>query len=317
MELVDTHCHLDAAPLCDDLERVLARAGEAGVTRVIVPGYDTEAGALAGRPGIWVALGLHPWVATEPLELDLAEITKRYRSVRDRVVPMIADVSRYVYEARAGGKSVLFEGAQGTFLDIDHGTYPYVTSSNTIAGAVCTGIGIGPSCIDHVVGIVKAYTTRVGNGPFPAELTGETGETIRKVGGEFGATTGRPRRCGWFDSVMVRRAVELNGMTRMVLTKLDVLNGFDQIKVCTRYVVDGRETDVYPSDPAALARAKPVYETVPGWSEDISAVRKFEDLPENTINYIKKIEKLVDTPIDIVSVGPGRNETIVLRNPFV
>jgi adenylosuccinate synthase len=247
----------------------------------------------------------------QPFDLSLDKVVEDYRAVRRRMLPMLANTSRYLFEAARAGKNVLFEGAQGTFLDIDHGTYPFVTSSNTIAGAVCTGLGIGPSQVHHVVGIVKTYTTRVGNGPFPTELTDATGETIRKVGSEFGATTGRPRRCGWFDSVMLRRAVELNGMTRMALTKLDVLSDFDSIRICTHYRIDGRTTDVFPSDPQEMERAEPVYETMPGWRTDISSVSSPSELPSAARAYIERLRTLCHgVPVLIVSVGPERKQTI-------
>jgi adenylosuccinate synthase len=196
-------------------------------------------------------------------------------------------------------------------LDIDHGTYPFVTSSNTVSGSACAGSGVGPSRIDHCIGIVKTYTTRVGNGPFPTELNDATGEALRGVGNEFGSTTGRPRRCGWVDSVMVRKAVQLNGITRLALTKLDVLNGLDEIKICTNYDIDGKQTEQFPSSQSQFERAVPVYETLPGWKRDISDCRKFEQLPKEAINYINRIRELCyDVPVLIVSIGPERSQTI-------
>ena len=246
--------------------------------------------------------------------IDAEAIVAKLRAMRERLVPMIADTSQYIYDAARAGKRVLFEGAQGTFLDIDHGTYPYVTSSNTVAGAVCTGAGIGPSMVDHVVGIVKAYTTRVGNGPFPTEQTDGTGEALRAAGREFGATTGRPRRCGWFDSVMLRKAVELNGMTRLALTKLDVLNGFATIRICSQYRLDGSVTDRYPSDPGLLERAQPVYEEMPGWQCDISGTRRLEDLPRQARAYVARLRKLChNVPLLMVSVGPDRAQTVAVK----
>jgi adenylosuccinate synthase len=243
--------------------------------------------------------------------VDVDQVVETYRTVRQRLLPMLADTSRYIYDATTSGKRVLFEGAQGTFLDIDHGTYPYVTSSNTISGAVCTGIGVGPSMVNHVVGIVKAYTTRVGNGPFPTELNDSTGEKLRSVGGEFGATTGRPRRCGWFDSVLLRKAVELNGMTRLALTKLDVLNEFDEIKVCTHYRIDGQLTDRYPSDLGQLQRAEPVYETHPGWKSSIEGAPSLDALPAKARSYVKRLQELCHgVSLLMVSVGPERSQTI-------
>jgi adenylosuccinate synthase len=250
-------------------------------------------------------------VYMQPFTLDCDEILQRYRELRERLIPFIADTSRLINTAAQDNKNVLFEGAQGTFLDIDHGTYPFVTSSNTVAGCVCTGAGIGPSYIDHVIGIVKTYTTRVGNGPFPTELTGELGEEIRTQGGEFGATTGRPRRCGWFDSVMIRKAVEINGLTRLALTKLDVLNTLPEINICTEYSIDGKTTPDFPSSPLELEKAKPVYETVEGWKEDISGVETFSRFPSAAQNYIRRIQELCgNIPILLVSVGADREQTI-------
>jgi adenylosuccinate synthase len=206
---------------------------------------------------------------------------------------------------------VLFEGAQGTFLDVDHGTYPFVTSSNCVAGAVCTGSGVGPTRIDRVLGITKAYTTRVGGGPFPTELDDAQGESLRKAGSEFGATTGRPRRCGWLDAVMLREAVTVNGLTDLAINKLDILSGMDEVQVATAYRIEGKLTKDFPMTLEELECAEPVYESLPGWSEDISQVREFRDLPENARRYVDQIERLVDTPAALISVGPSRDATIV------
>ncbi len=246
-------------------------------------------------------------------QFDLNEnlILEQYRLIRERMLPFINDTAYYIFEAASKGKSVLFEGAQGTFLDIDHGTYPFVTSSNTLAGYACPGCGVGPSMINHVIGIVKTYTTRVGNGPFPTELNDSLGEKLRKEGGEFGATTGRPRRCGWFDSVMVRKAVQLNGLTRFAFTKLDVLNNLDEIQICTHYEIDGKKVEQFPSDCQSLEKATPVYETVKGWKCDISGCKTFKELPTEAINYINRLRQLCyNIPILIVSIGPDRNQTI-------
>jgi adenylosuccinate synthase len=242
---------------------------------------------------------------------SVEEIIASYQSMRQRIIPCLCDTAHYIFECYKQGKNLLFEGAQGTMLDIDHGTYPFVTSSNTIAGSVCHGSGIGPSVVDHVIGIVKAYTTRVGNGPFPTELDNELGETLRTKGGEFGATTGRPRRCGWFDSVVLRKAIQVNGFTRMALTKLDVLNSFKEINLCTHYELRGKPIDYFPSHPSDQEKAVPVYETHPGWNTDISACKNFSRLPENAIRYVKRIQELCSgVPILIISVGPERNQTI-------
>ncbi len=246
-----------------------------------------------------------------PFDLDEEKIIDQYRLIRERMLPFINDTACYIYEAASKGKSILYEGAQGTFLDIDHGTYPFVTSSNTLAGYACPGCGVGPSMIDHVIGIVKVYTTRVGNGPFPTELNDSIGESLRKEGGEFGATTGRPRRCGWFDSVMVRKAVQLNGLTRFAITKLDVLNKMKEIQICTHYEIDGKKVKQFPSDTSTLEKVKPIYETVKGWECDISECKTIKDLPSEAIKYINKIQELCyNIPILIVSIGPDRNQTI-------
>jgi adenylosuccinate synthase len=249
--------------------------------------------------------------------VDSESIIHQYNDYAKKLAPYVTNISIIIDDAIKEGKKVLFEGAQGTHLDIDHGTYPYVTSSNTIAGNACSGAGIGPKKITGVIGIVKAYTTRVGEGPFPAELFNETGDAIQKKGVEFGATTGRRRRCGWLDTVILRNAVRLNGLTGIAVTKLDVLDGLETVNICTSYEYNGKPVNDFPASLKTLAACKPVYETLPGWSEDISSIKKFEDLPQNTINYLKRVEELIENPIYIVSVGPGRDETIMLKNPFV
>jgi adenylosuccinate synthase len=218
--------------------------------------------------------------------------------------------------ALKAGQSVLFEGAQGTFLDIDHGTYPFVTSSNCVAGAVCTGSGVGPTKIDRVLGITKAYTTRVGSGPFPTEDEGEGGEALRKAGAEFGATTGRPRRCGWFDAVVLREAVTVNGITDLAINKLDVLSGFAELPIATGYRIDDKLTEYFPMTLDEVIRAEPVYEAMPGWNEDLREVRRLEDLPDNARRYIDRIQSLVDVEAAFISVGPGRDEIIEVSDPF-
>ena len=248
--------------------------------------------------------------------VDSESIINQYNGYAKKLAPYVTNISIIIDDALKEGKQVLFEGAQGAHLDIDHGTYPYVTSSNTIAGNACSGAGVGPKKITGVIGIVKAYTTRVGEGPFPAELFDETGDAIQKKGVEFGATTGRKRRCGWLDTVILRNAVRLNGLTGIAITKLDVLDGLETVNICTSYEYNGKPVNNFPASLKTLAACKPVYETLPGWSEDISSIKKFEDLPQNTINYLKRVEELIETPINIVSVGPGRDETIMLNNPF-
>jgi len=233
-----------------------------------------------------------------------------------RLEPYIDHTGRILDRSLRAGKNVLFEGAQGTFLDIDHGTYPFVTSSNCVAGAVCTGSGVGPTKIDRVVGITKAYTTRVGAGPFPTELEDETGEELRRAGAEFGATTGRPRRCGWLDAVLLREAVTVNGLTDLAINKLDILSGFDELKICTAYDIDGKITEDFPMTLEETVRAKPVYETLPGWQEDLRGMTSFDEFPENARRYIERIEALAEVPAALLSVGPGREETIIVRELF-
>jgi len=224
--------------------------------------------------------------------------------------PYIIDTSVYLDDAIDQGKGILFEGSQGTLLDIDHGSYPYVTSSNTTAGGACTGAGIGPTRIDEVVGVVKAYTTRVGNGPFPTELTGEMGERIRDIGHEYGATTGRPRRCGWLDTVIVRMAKRINGLSSIAVTRLDILDQLEEIKICTHYLRNGERVDHFPADLNVLAECVPVYETLPGWQTDSTKCRTYDSLPDKAKTYLSRIGELSGVKISIVSVGPDREETI-------
>ncbi len=248
--------------------------------------------------------------------LDPERVISDCRRYTDRLAPHVTNVSITIGEVISKGQHVLFEGAQGTHLDIDHGTYPYVTSSSTVAGNACCGAGIGPTSITNVIGIVKAYTTRVGAGPFPCELFDEIGACIQEKGVEFGATTGRKRRCGWLDMVILRNAARLNGLTGLAITKLDVLGGLEEIRICTGYEYKGRLMNDFPVSLKILAECTPIYETLPGWAEDISGIRSFDDLPVNTKAYLGKIEQLAQTPVQIVSVGPGRDETMILKNPF-
>ncbi len=248
--------------------------------------------------------------------LDPDAIIEEYSAYADRLRPFVADSVAIVHTALKGNKRLVFEGAQGTMLDLDHGTYPYVTSSTTISGGVCAGAGVGPQNVKGVIGIVKAYSTRVGEGPFPTELLDDTGEQLRKQGNEFGATTGRPRRCGWLDCVQLRRAAKLNGTTGIVLTKPDVLGVLDSIRVCTSYEIDGKTVDEFPAQIDQLEKVTPVFEELSGWKADISGCRAWEDLPENARRYFERIEALIEVPIYIVSVGPGREETITHRDPF-
>lgn len=237
---------------------------------------------------------------------------KTYLDYADKLRPYVADASVLVYEAVKANKKVLFEGAQGTLLDLDFGTYPYVTSSHPISGGVCTGVGIGPSMIGKAVGVVKAYTTRVGKGPFPTELNDETGELIRQKGFEFGTVTGRPRRCGWFDAVIVRFAVRINGLTGIALTKLDTLANMPVVKLCVGYRLNGEIIKEFPASIEDLALCEPIYEEFPGW-EDISGITEYNKLPTNVLRYIERIEELCDAKVSLISVGPRRDQTIVIE----
>jgi adenylosuccinate synthase len=248
--------------------------------------------------------------------LDLEVVWREYAAYGERLAPYITNVSLLLDVAWREGRHILLEGAQGTHLDIDHGTYPFVTSSNTVAGAACAGIGLGPTRINHVVGLVKAYTTRVGSGPFVTELNDDTGNRIQERGAEFGATTGRRRRCGWLDAVLLRESVRLNGVGSLAVTKLDVLCGLPTLKVCTAYELDGRTLAAMPPDADTLPRCRPVYEELPGWEAEIRGARSLKDLPAEARGYLARIEELCGAPLCLVSVGPGREETILLRDPF-
>lgn len=242
--------------------------------------------------------------------IDFSEIYEKALKWGERLAPMLGDAFLEIDDTISSGKNVLFEGAQATLLDIDHGTYPFVTSSSPCAGGACTGAGVGPSRIDRAIGVAKAYCTRVGEGPFPTEDMGETGEKLRQKGGEFGATTGRPRRCGWCDLVAVDYAVKVNGLDGLALTKLDVLDDFDEIKICVEYDIDGQIRKTFPSSCTELAKAKPVYETLRGWKCDISKCRSFEELPEAARNYVKYVEERAGIPVLLIGVGAGREDTI-------
>jgi adenylosuccinate synthase len=248
---------------------------------------------------------------------DLEPLLEWALKLGERMEPYVGDASASVAHEVERGRAVLFEGAQGTLLDIDHGTYPYVTSSNTVAGNAAVGAGLGPTAIDSVIGITKAYTTRVGNGPLPTELFDATGEKLRTVGAEFGATTGRPRRCGWLDALVLRYAARVNGLSGLAITKLDVLTGFEKILVANAYKLpNGRTVSEFPSDPDFLAEAQPVYEELPGWKESLSDLREYEELPANARRYVERVEQLVGVETIAVSVGADRAQTIVRKNPF-
>jgi len=248
--------------------------------------------------------------------VDEEALLEEFLPYAETLRPHVANVSVTLRNAVKAGDNILFEGAQGTHLDIDHGTYPFVTSSNTVAGNACCGAGIGPTQIHGVIGMVKAYTTRVGAGPFPTELHDQIGDRIQEKGAEFGATTGRRRRCGWLDTVVVRNSARINSLTGLAITKLDVLSGLDTLKICTAYEHGKDRLPEFPGSLEVLAECQPLYEEMPGWSEDISGAKSLEDLPENAKAYLKRIEELTETPIQIVSVGAGREATIVLENPF-
>ncbi len=248
--------------------------------------------------------------------LDPGETLQELLAVRPRVLPFVADTSAFLAEAISEGKQVLAEGAQGTLLDVDFGTYPFVTSSNPVSGGACTGLGIGPTKIDRVFGVAKAYTTRVGNGPMPTELPEELGEALRKWGGEYGATTGRPRRCGWFDAVIARYAARVNGLDALLLTKLDVLDHLETVRICVAYEIDGERVEEFPADCDILSRVRPVYVDVPGWQRVTGRARSADQLPARARDYIRALEDLSGVPVALVSVGSGREQIVALREEF-
>ncbi len=311
-----------------DLARERLRGkGEIGTTgRGIGPTYEDK----MARVGIRFVDLLDDAVFKEKLERNLEEkniylrsilkeqamefgaIHDAYRRYGDLLRKYVTDTALYLHTEIDAGRRILFEGAQGTMLDVDHGTYPYVTSSNTVSGAVCAGAGVGPGSFQSVVGICKAYTTRVGNGPFPTEERGAIGERLRESGDEFGATTGRPRRCGWFDAVLVRQAARLNGLTGVAITKLDVLTGMDPLRICTAYRADGQRFTRVPASMRLLDAVTPEYEEMPGWTEPLSSARQLADLPPNAQRYVARLEELIATPVTMVSVGAEREETILV-----
>ncbi|MBI4618546.1 MAG: adenylosuccinate synthase [Desulfobacterales bacterium] len=298
--------------------------------RGIGPTYEDK----VGRVGIKVIDLLDKEVFKEKLEYNLKEknfylvhylkekgvefeeIYNEYIELGIKIKEYVANTSLIINEDIKNGKNILFEGAQGSLLDIDHGTYPFVTSSNTVAAEACIGSGIGPTKIDKVIGISKAYTTRVGEGPFPAELNNELGNSLRERGEEYGATTGRPRRCGWFDATMVKHAIRINGISGLVITKLDVLSGLDKIKICTGYDCKGEMHSEFPLSLKTLEACRPIYEDMDGWSEELNEIREYGKLPDNARRYIDRIEELLDTEITIISLGTRRDQTIILKNPF-
>ncbi|GAA3443447.1 adenylosuccinate synthase [Planomonospora venezuelensis] len=308
-------------------ERYLGKAKIGTTGRGIGPAYGDKIYRMGVRvqdlldPGILqkkieIALGEKNQILTKIYNrrgLDPAQVLEEYLGYAERLKPHIADTSLILNRALDEGKVVLLEGGQGNLLDIDHGTYPFVTSSSPTSGGACSGAGIPPTRLTRVIGILKAYTTRVGSGPFPTELTDETGDWLRTTGGEYGVTTGRNRRCGWFDAVIARYATRINGVTDFFLTKLDVLSGLERIPVCVAYEVDGVRHDEIPMTQTDFHHAKPVYEELPGWQEDISGAKSFEDLPANAQAYVKALEEMSGAPISAIGVGPGRTETLQLR----
>lgn len=321
------HVALDQAR---ELARGDAKIGTTG--RGIGPAYEDKVARRGLRLGdlldldtfavkLQEILSFHNFVLTNYFKVEAVSFDKVFADCKvwaEQLIPMMADVTELLHTAREQGESILFEGAQGSLLDIDHGTYPYVTSSNTTAGGTATGSGFGPLYLDYVLGITKAYTTRVGSGPFPTELGCEIGEYLGKKGHEFGATTGRKRRCGWFDAVAVRHANRINSVTGICLTKLDVLDGLETVKICIGYQdAKGNPIPSMPYDAEGWAGIKPVYEEMPGWSESTVGAQSLNDLPANARAYISRLEELIKAPIDIVSTGPDRVETIVLRHPFL
>ncbi|MFP4171325.1 MAG: adenylosuccinate synthase [Candidatus Hydrogenedentota bacterium] len=316
--------------LLDKAQEQFRGKGKIGTTgRGIGPAYADKADRLGIRFGDLLNLSMFREKLAKVLEYknavlaslgenpyDVSEVYAEYEAYAERLRPYVGNGVGLIHSALREGKRIMFEGAQGAMLDIDHGTFPYVTSSTTVAGGVCAGAGVGPNVVRGVAGIVKAYCTRVGTGPFPSEETGEVGERLRQEGHEYGATTGRPRRCGWLDMVQLRHAALLNGATSIVLTKADVLGAFDTIRIAVAYELDGRETTAFPSQTCEVERVKPVYEDYPGWREDISGCKRWEDLPENARKYFQRVEELAGVPISLISVGPGREQTIKLTEPF-
>jgi len=271
------------------------------------------------RAKLTEALSLHNFVLEQHLKAQPIAVDQVYNelmSMAPRLLKMAADVPQLLYEAGQRAENLLFEGAQGSLLDIDHGTYPYVTSSNCVAGAAGAGAGVGPAQLHYVLGITKAYTTRVGSGPFPTEQVNEIGQVLAKRGNEFGSVTGRPRRCGWFDAAALRRAMQINGVTGLCITKLDVMDGMQEVKLCVGYNTPQGRIDVLPFGADAVAQCQPIYETMPGWSETTQGVRKWEDLPNNAQRYLKRLSEVVGAPIAMVSTGADREDTILLDHPF-
>ncbi|MDD5403942.1 MAG: adenylosuccinate synthase [Sulfuricella sp.] len=321
----------------DQAREAAKGAGKIGTTgRGIGPAYEDKVSRrgiriqdLFHRERLAAKLGeildYHNFVLKNYFKADIVDFQKSLDDVlaiAERIKPMVADVPRLLFEANKAGKNILFEGAQGALLDIDHGTYPFVTSSNCIASNAATGCGVGPQMLHYVLGITKAYTTRVGSGPFPTELYDAVdkldpdGKHMADRGHEFGATTGRARRCGWFDAAALKRSIQINGVTGLCVTKLDVMDGMETVRLCVGYRIDGGTTDILPVGAELLSRCEPIYEDMPGWNENTVGVKRYDDLPAKARAYLARMEAICGVPIDIISTGPEREETIVLRHPF-
>ncbi len=314
----------------DNIREAAAGKGRIGTTgRGIGPAYEDKVGRRALRVQDLVNPETLPMKVERMLahhnalrrglgvdEVDGAAMVEEILAIAPKVLPYVDVVWKLLDGKKRQGKRILFEGAQGMLLDIDHGTYPFVTSSNTVASNAATGSGMGPSSIDHVLGITKAYTTRVGSGPFPTELTDATGQRLGERGHEFGTVTGRSRRCGWFDAVLVRQSIKVNGIDGIALTKIDVLDGMEELKVCTHYLLDGEKIDHLPASQGAQARVVPVYETLEGWQDSTEGARSWNDLPAQAVKYIRHIEELIEAPVTLLSTSPEREDTILVRDPF-
>lgn len=322
--ILPVHSNLDQAR-----EVALGNAKIGTTGRGIGPAYEDKVGRRAIRAGDLTEPDLLPEKVEKLLlhhnallrgfgqpELDRDDLVKQLLEIAPKIVPYIGVVWRTLDQARKSGKRILYEGAQGMLLDIDHGTYPFVTSSNTVAGQAAAGSGQGPNAIDYVLGIAKAYTTRVGSGPFPTELHDDIGKGLGERGHEFGTVTGRPRRCGWFDAVLVRQSAKVNGITGIALTKVDVLDGLKELKVCVGYKLDGETLDYFPASADKQTRVEPIYETMEGWSESTRGARTWADLPATAVKYVRRIEELIETPVASLSTSPERMDTILVHDPF-
>ena len=305
-----------------------AKIGTTG--RGIGPAYEDKVGRRALRvqdmyqedvlqTKLKEVMEYHNFVLANFLKAPTISYDEVYAQIKEwaaQIKPMVADVAKELYDVQKAGKSLLFEGAQGALLDVDHGTYPFVTSSNCVAGQAAAGAGVGPSSLHYVLGITKAYTTRVGSGPFPSELCNDIGAHIANVGQEFGSVTGRPRRCGWFDAAALKRSAIISGLSGLCVTKLDVLDGLEQVGICVGYKLDGKEIDVLPYGAADCARVEPIVEMIPGWSESTKGITEYDKLPENARKYLARMQEICEVPIAMISTGPDRQETIMLNNPL-